>query len=134
MSKTMQEMAEIRLEATKYLISTFRDLKDLEELKKWVDEEFENYQDLIKHVDKMRMLSLLYNKPELFEEWKRDNLMSPMGYETLNILRDQLFIKFCLVCGEPVKFRRSTRKYCGNTCLQAAYRKRKRLKKIDDKT
>lgn len=128
MSKTMKEMSEIKLEATKYLISTFKDLLDFMKLKKWVDEEYKNYSDLIEHIDKMRMLSLLYGKPELFEKWKKDNQMSFMEFKTLNKLRDDLHLKFCLGCGEPMKFHRIDKLYCGDTCTKRAWRKRERLK------
>lgn len=126
MSKKMQEMAEIRLTVSKNLISTFRDLADLKKLKDWVDEEWKDHEKLSDYIEKLRIYALECGKPELFEEWKRNNKMSYLGFKSLNELKAKLHIKICVSCGIAFPSVQKNRMYCGNRCKQRAFQQKKR--------
>jgi len=119
---------EIRLKPTKYRISTFRDLADLREMKKWVDEKMANYVDLELYIDKMRMQSLECGRSDLFEEWKRDNLMSFLSFDSLNKLKDKMHVKICEFCGIAFQGIYKNRMYCSNICKLKAFNRKKKLK------
>jgi len=125
-SYTQQELAEIRLKPTKYLISTFRDLKDLKELKKWTDEQFKENESLINYIEKLRIYSLESGQPELFKKWEKENETSFLGFDSLDELNDKLHIRTCLVCGIHFSSVQKNRKYCSNRCKQMAFQHKKR--------
>ena len=128
MSKTMQEMANIKLEATKYLVSTFEDLKNLKELKKWVGEEWKDHEKLSDYIEKLRIYALECGKPELFEEWEKNNKMSYLGWKSLNELKAKLHIKICAWCGIAFTGIYKNRMYCSKLCKQRAFYQNQRDK------
>ena len=89
-SYTQEEMAQIRLEVSKYPIITFRDLEDLKEIKRWAETAWKNNLVLIDYIEKVRMKCLEKGQGELFETWKKNNKMTCLGFQTLNDLEGKL--------------------------------------------
>ena len=127
MGKTMQEMVERKFELPFGGIFTFEQLFDLKKVKQEVTELWKDHLELWEYVERLRMAALQYNRPELWERWKKENLKTFLGFPTLQQLRDDIGIKFCMHSGEPMKFKRSSKKYCKNSCRRMAFRKRKEL-------
>jgi len=123
---TQKELAEKKLEISKSLILTFRDLRDLKELREWCNREWQENLDLYKYVDRMRMYSLEIGKPELWEEWKKDNEKALLSFKSLNELKDKMRIKICQGCGIAFSSVQKNRMYCNNNCKQRVYDRKKR--------
>lgn len=87
---TQEEMAQIKLEVSRNVILTFRDLDSLKEIKKWAETAWENNKVLIDYIERVRMKCLEKGKGELWEEWKKNNKMSWLGFQTLNDLMEKL--------------------------------------------
>lgn len=136
MSKSLAEMSKIKLEATKYLISTFQDLADLKELKNWVDEEWKDHKKIWEYAFRLKIYSIETDQRPLFDKWERDNKNSFLGWKSLNELKAKLHIKICVFCGIAFTSPQKNRLYCGNLCKQRAFQEKKRKKElsIDRKT
>ncbi|GAH35040.1 unnamed protein product [marine sediment metagenome] len=128
MEESYKKVIESKFELPFGGIFTFEQLFDLKKVKQEVSELWKDHSEIWEYTEKLRMAALQYNRPELFEQWKKDNLRTTLGFPTLKQLREDIGIKFCLYCGEPMEFKRSTKKYCGVTCVKRAYRKRKKLR------
>ena len=92
-SYTQQELAEIRLEVSKFPIITFRDIYDLKEIKRWAETAWENNLVLWNYMEKVRMTCLEKGRGDLWEEWKKNNKMTYVGFQTLNDLEADLTTK-----------------------------------------
>lgn len=89
-SYTQEEMAQIKLEISRSVLLTFRDIYDLKKIKEWADREWEDHLVLWNYMEQVRMKCLEQGKGNLWEEWKKNHKMSWLGFQTLNDLMEKL--------------------------------------------
>jgi len=128
-SYTQEEMAQIKLEISRNVLLTFRDIWDLKDIKRWADTKWEEHLTLWDYMEKLRMQSLECGRPDLFEEWKKDNLMSFLSFQSLNELKDKMHVKICEFCGIAFQGINKTRMYCSDLCKLRAFNKKKKKTK-----
>lgn len=123
-SYTMKEMAERKFELPFGQIFSFQQLDSLKKLKVRVDELWKDHKPVWDFIDKLRMISILYGKEEIFKEWKEKNKFSFVGFQKPNQLWNDLHLRTCIVCGEIYKAKRTDQIYCSRACKQVALRER----------
>lgn len=87
---TQQELADIRLETSRNIILTFRDIYDLKDIKEWADREWEDHLIVWNYMEQVRMTCLQKDRGDLWEEWRKNHKMSYVGFQTLNDLMEKL--------------------------------------------
>lgn len=122
-SMTFAQRAELKMELTVNEPLSFSQICDLKKIKRQVKILWQENRELYDYLEKARMYSLLIEKPEMWEEFWKENQFK-IGFKVINEFFKKLKYRECAFCGNPFPQGRADNIYCSPNCRHNEFLRR----------